>query len=216
MFWDGKEPFMAGLILLFMLFQGPKNLQVDENDKIMPPLVVPEGTTIPIRLTTRISTKTANDGDGIFGTTLFPITVDNKIVIPVGSWVRGKVTEVTKPGRVKGKGELTLSFQTLVLPSGISIPIYTSLAGVGGSGERKGENTVQGEGSKGRDAGAVGAGAGQGAVIGVIANGGKGGAIGAAGGAAAGVVGVLLTRGQDLVLEPGTTLEFVLDRPIEP
>ena len=40
--------------------------------------------------------------------------------------------------------------------------------------------------------------------------------IGGAGGAAAGAVGVLLTRGDDLVLEPGTTLEIVLDRPVEP
>jgi len=56
----------------------------------------------------------------------------------------------------------------------------------------------------------------EGALIGVIANKGKGAAIGGAGGAAAGAAAVLLTRGKDLVLEPGTTFEIVLDRPIEP
>jgi type IV secretion system protein VirB10 len=116
---------------------------------------------------------------------------------------------------VSGRAELTISFQTLTLPSGVSIPIYTSLGSAGGTAEKKGENTVEGDSSKGTDTAQVGAGAGQGAVIGVIAGGGKGAAIGAAGGAAAGALGVLLTRGEDLILEPGTTLEIVLDRPLE-
>jgi type IV secretion system protein VirB10 len=206
---------MLAMILLALMFQGPRNLQVEETDKIMPPVVVPAGTTIPINLSNRISTKNANDGDGVYGTTIFPVTVDNKIVIPVGSYVRGRVVEVKKPGKVTGKGELTISFQTLILPSGITVPIYTSLGGYGGPGEKKGENSVEGDASKGRDAGAVATTTGQGALIGVIAGGGKGAAIGAAGGAAAGAVGVLLTRGQDLVLEPGTTLEIILDRPLE-
>jgi type IV secretion system protein VirB10 len=137
-------------------------------------------------------------------------------VIPEGSNVRGKITEVKRPGRVKGKGELTLSFQTLVLPSGITLPIYTSLGGVGGAGDRKGEATVQGDSSKGDDAKTVGTTAAQGALIGVIANRGKGAAIGGGIGAAAGTAAVLLTRGKDLVLEPGTTLEIVLDRQLEP
>jgi type IV secretion system protein VirB10 len=168
-------------------------------------------------LTSRVSTKNSKDGDGVYAKTTFPITVDNKIVIPEGSYVRGKITEVQRPGRVKGKGELTLNFQMLVLPSGISIPIYTSLGGAGGAGERKGEATVQGDSSKGDDAKTVGTDAATGGLIGVIANRGvKGAAVGGAGGAAVGVATVLLTRGKDLVLDPGTTIEIVLDRPIEP
>jgi type IV secretion system protein VirB10 len=182
----------------------------------MAPLVVPSGTVIPITLTTRISTKFAKDGDGIYGKTAFPITVNNKIVIPEGSYVRGKVTEVKRPGRVSGKGELTLNFQTLVLPSGITIPIYTSLGGAGGTAAKKDEATVQGDSSKGDDAKTVGGAAAEGALIGVIANRGTGAAVGGAGGAAVGTAAVLLSRGKDLVLEPGTTLEIVLDRALEP
>src|SRR6266480_1983480 len=106
--------------------QGPKSLDVDPS-KVLPAVVVPAGTVIPITLTSRVSTKNSKDGDGIYGRTAFPITVDNKIVIPVGSNVRGRITEVKRPGRVSGKGELTLSFQSIVLPSGITVPIYTSL-----------------------------------------------------------------------------------------
>jgi hypothetical protein len=179
-------------------------------------VVVPAGTVIPITLTTRITTKNARDGDGIYGKTAFPITVDNKVVIPEGSFVRGKITEVKRPGRVKGKGELTLNFQTLVLPSGVTVPIYTSLGGAGGAGSRKGEATVEGDSSKGEDAKTVGTTAATGAIIGGIGGHGKGAGIGGAGGAAVGTAAVLLSRGQDLVIEPGTTIEIVLDRPLEP
>jgi hypothetical protein len=212
---------MIGSIVLGLLLsqgQGPKSLDVDP-DKVMPPVVVPAGTVIPIKLTSRISSKHAQDGDGIYGTTSFPITVNNKIVIPEGSHVKGKITEVKRPGRVKGKAELALNFQTIVLPSGITLPIYTSLGGTGGSTDRKGEATVVGESSKSKDAEKIGTAAGQGTLIGVIAGSGnraKGGAIGGAGGAAVGTAAVLLTRGDDLVLEPGTVIEIVLDRPLEP
>jgi len=210
---------MIGIIILAALLsqgqQGPKSLDIDPS-KVQPPVVVQAGTVIPVTLTSRISTKYAKDGDGIYGKTAFPITVDNKIVIPEGSYVRGKITEVKRPGRVKGKGELTLNFQTLVLPSGLTIPIYTSLGGAGTAGERKGEATVQGDSNKSEDAKTVGTTAAEGALIGVIANRGTGAAVGGAGGAAVGTAAVLLTRGKDLVLEPGTMIEIVLDRPVEP
>jgi len=209
---------MIGWLVLAAVLQqqGPKSLYVDP-DKVQPPVVVPAGTVIPIVLTNSVSTKTSHDGDGVYGKTTFPITVDNKIVVPEGSFVRGKISEIRRPGKVKGKGELTLSFQTLILPSGISIPIYTSLSGSSSTGERKGEATIEGDSSKGDDAKTVGqttaAGAGVGGIAGHSV---KGIGIGGAAGAAAGTAAVLLTRGKDLVLGPGTTLEIVLDRPIEP
>ena len=208
---------IAWIVLSALLQQqGPRSLDVDPA-KIQPAVVVPAGTVIPITLTSRVSTKDSRDGDGIYGRTTFPITINNKIVIPEGSYVRGKISEIRRPGRVKGKGELALNFQTLVLPSGITIPIYTSLGGTGGAGERKGEATVQGDSSKGEDAKTVERTTVEGAGIGAIgARTVKGAGVGGAGGAAAGAAAVLLTRGQDLVLGPGTTLEIVLDRPIEP
>ena len=211
---------MIGIIVLAALLgqsqQGPKSLDIDPGKKIEAPVVVSAGTVIPVTLTSRISTKNAKDGDGIYGKTAFPITVNNKIVIPEGSHVSGKITEVKRPGRVKGKGELTLNFQTLVLPNGFTIAIYTSLRGAGGAGDRKGEATIQGDSSKGDDGKTVGTTAAEGGLIGVIAGRGKGAAVGGAGGAAVGTAAVLLSRGKDLVLEPGTTIEMVLDRPIEP
>ena len=209
---------MIAFLVFAAMFQldGPKSINVDPA-KVQPPVVVPAGTTIPIALTSSISTKHSHDGDSVYAKTTFPITVNNKIVIPEGSYVRGKISEVKRAGKVKGKAELTLNFQTLVLPNGVNIPIYTSLGGTGSAGERKGEATVQGDSSKGEDAKTVERTGVEGAAIGGIAGRSiKGAGIGGAAGAAAGAAAVLLTRGKDLVLGPGTTFEIVLDRPIEP
>lgn len=204
------------LVLAAVLHQGPKSLDVDPA-KVQATVVVPAGTVIPIRLTSSISTKYAKDGDGVYGVTAFPITVDNKIVIPEGSHVKGKISEIKRPGKVKGKAELTMNFQTLIMPSGVNVAIYTSLRGMGSAGERKGEAGVQGDSSKGQDASTVERTTVEGAAIGAIAGRSASGAgIGGAAGAAVGTAAVLLTRGKDLVLGPGTTFEIVLDRPIEP
>lgn len=209
---------MIGWIVLALLLhqQGPKPIDVDPA-KVQPPVVVPAGTVIPVTLTSSVSTKNSHDGDGVYGKTSAPVTVGNKIVIPEGSYVRGKISEVKRPGKVKGKAELTLNFQTLTLPSGVTMPIYTSLRGAGGAGERKGEASVQGDSSHTEDAETIGKGGVIGAGLGGIATRSvKGVGVGGAAGAAAGTAAVLLTRGKDLVLGPGTTLEVVLDRDIEP
>src|SRR3954466_10666013 len=105
-------------LILGLLLQGtaagPKNLQVSEDAKIIPPLVVPSGTTIPVALVNSITTKTAKDGDGVYARTTFPVTANNEIVIPVASTIKGKITEVNRAGRVKGKADLTISFPTLI------------------------------------------------------------------------------------------------------
>ena len=210
---------MIGLLVLAALLQqqGPKSIEVDPGQlKVPPSIVVPAGTVIPVTLTSSVSTKNSHDGDGVYGKTSFPITVDNKIVIPEGSSVKGRISEVKRPGRVKGKAELTLNFQTLILPGGESISIYTSLRGSGSAGERKGEAGIQGDSSKTDDAKTIGTTGTIGAGLGGLATHSvKGVGVGGAAGAATGVAAVLLTRGKDLVLGPGTTIEVVLDRPIE-
>jgi hypothetical protein len=208
------------LLIAFILWmpglQGPRQLEAPDESRIKPPLVVLAGTVIPVALINEISTKNAEEGDGVYAQTIFPVTVDNEIVIPVDSYVRGRIVNAERAGRVSGRAELTINFHTIVLPSGLTLPIFASLGGVGGVAEREGEATVRGESSKGQDVGTVGGAAGTGAIIGAVGGGGKGAAIGASAGAAAGVAQVLLSRGEDLTLPRGTTIEVVLDRPLEP
>jgi hypothetical protein len=102
----------------------------------------------------------------------------------------------------------------MILPTGVTLPIYGSLAG-SSEGYREGEATIKGESSKGKDAGSVAQQGLSGGILGAIIGGGKGAAIGGGVGGGAGLAGVLLSRGQELELPRGTTLEFVLDQDLE-
>src|SRR2546429_4300728 len=53
-----------------------------------------------------ITTRSAKPGDSVYLQTSFPVTIGNRIVIPVGSYLRGELVESKRPGRVKGRGEL--------------------------------------------------------------------------------------------------------------
>jgi type IV secretion system protein VirB10 len=184
--------------------------------------VVQPGTKIPLALINTISTKHSAEGDRVYLETAFPVLVNGRIVVPVGSYVAGVVTQIKKPGRMKGRGELYVRFDSLTLPNGVTRDFRARLGGVDGqtSGELdRSEGKVKSEGNKAGDARSVGEAAGAGASIGVIAgsaagNTGMGVGIGAAAGAAAGLIGVLATRGPDAVLARGSTVEMVLDRPV--
>lgn len=183
---------------------------------------VDAGTKVPLSLINTISTKHSAAGDRVYLETSFPVLVSGRIVIPVGSYVAGTVTEVKKPGRVKGRGELYVRFDSLTLPNGVTRDFRARVGGVDGqtNGELdRAEGKVKSEGNKAGDARTVGETAGAGASIGAIAgsaagHAGMGAGIGAAAGAAAGLIGVLVTRGPDAVLSRGTTVEMVLDRAV--
>jgi hypothetical protein len=183
--------------------------------------VVPAGTRIPLALLNSLSTRHTSEGDRVYLETVFPITRGGRIVIPKGSYVAGTVTEVKRAGRVRGKAELFLRFDSLTLPNGVTRDFRSRLGGAdaaAGDLDRK-EGKLYGEGHKAGDARTIATAAGVGAGVGGLAGGAAGHAgaglgMGAAGGAAAGLAGVLLSRGPDLVLPKGTTLEMVLDRTL--
>jgi len=184
--------------------------------------VIDTGTRIPLSLINSVSTKGSAEGDRVYLETVFPILANGKIVIPPGSYVAGTITEVKRPGRVKGRGELYLRFDSLTLPNGVTRDFRArvgSLDGQSGDELDRREGKIKSEGNKSGDARNVGEATAAGTSVGVIAgsaagHAGMGAGIGAAAGAAAGLMGVLLTRGPDVVLARGTTIEMVLDRPL--
>jgi hypothetical protein len=184
--------------------------------------VILPGTRIPLALINSVSTKHSAEGDRVYLETVFPILTNGRVVIPPGSYVAGTVTQVKRPGRVKGRGELFLRFDSLTLPNGVTRDFRARIGGLDGRGNEeldRAEGKVRSEGNKSGDARTVGEATAAGASVGVIAGGaagryGMGAGIGAAAGATAGLLGVLLTRGPDAILAKGSTLEMVLDRPI--
>lgn len=188
----------------------------------LPGFTVAQGTSIPLSMINSVSTKHAAVGDRVYLESVFPILVNGKIVIPPGSYVAGTVTQVRRPGRMKGRGELYVRFDSLTLPNGVTRDFRARMGNLDGRATEeldKDEGRVRSAGNKGGDARTVGETAGAGASIGAISGSvagraGMGAGIGAAAGAAAGLVGVMLTRGPDAMLTKGTTVEMVLDRPL--
>jgi hypothetical protein len=180
-------------------------------------ITLPPGTKIPLALKHAITTKTAHNGDSVYAETTFPIVINNTIVIPAGSYVQGSISNVKRPGRVKGRAEVLVHFNTLILPNGYTLLLPGAVDNVPGmdNGRMKDkEGTVQGDSTKGRDAAKIAEAAGTGGLIGAAADGGKGAAVGGAGGGLIGLAAVLLSRGPDLRLEAGSTMETVLERPL--
>ncbi len=183
---------------------------------------VQTGTRIPLGLINSVSTKHSAPGDRIYLETVFPIVINNHIVIPPGSYVMGTVTDIKRAGRVHGRAELYVRFDSLTLPNGVTRDFRSRLGQIDARGDEhldKKEGRIEGDSNKGGDARTVAettmGGASIGAIAGAAAGHGiMGVGVGSAAGAAAGLAGVLLTRGPDAVLAKGSTIEMILDRPL--
>lgn len=176
---------------------------------------VASGTKIPLTLTQGITTKTAKEGDPVYAQTAFPVAQNNRIVIPAGSYVQGVVRRVVRPGKVKGRAELQLSFTSMILPNGYTVLLPGAVDKVPGlqTVDTKGsEGTIEGQGSKGKDAATIAKTTAAGAGLGGITGEGKGAGIGAGAGAALGLATVLFTRGPEIQLDPGASIEMILER----
>ncbi len=204
----------------------PRNVVVTTEAKddppVTPPINVPSGTRIPLTMKQGVNTKSARPGDPVYAQTAFPITENNQIVIPAGTFVQGQVDRVVRPGRVKGRAELQMSFTSMIFPNGYTIMLPGAVQNTPGSNENvvKGkEGTIEGPNGKAKDAATIATttitGAGIGALAGVSGDGAKAAGIGAGAGAALGLATVLLTRGPEVNLGTGASVEMVLERSLE-
>lgn len=188
------------------------------SDSAVNQITVPAGTQVLLHLKSPIDTKTAKVGDGVYCQTSFPVTQNNVAVIPAGTYVKGKIAQVKRAGRVKGRAEILFNFTTMIFPNGYTIDLPGALENAPGSRNSTvadKEGTVRADGQKGKDAGTIAKTGATGAVVGAVATGGaKGAGIGGLAGAAVGLGQVLFTRGQDVRIDQDTALEMVLERPL--
>lgn len=183
---------------------------------------VETGVRIPLNLLNSISTKHSETGDRVYLQTAFPVLVKGRIVIPVGSYVTGTVTEVKRPSRAKGHAELYVRFESLTLPNGVTRNFSARMGGTDGTVDvtvDRAEGKVTADGNHSGEARTVGETGGIGASVGGIAGAASGHSvaglgIGAGVGAAAGLIAIMASHGPDAVLPKGTTVEMILDRPL--
>jgi len=168
-----------------------------------------------------ISTKNAREGDAVYAETAFPYVVDDRVIVPAGSYIQGKISHVERGGRLKGRAEILIHFTSMIYPSGYTVMLPGSVENTPGAENnsvKDEEGTIQQdkdtgkkieEGSKGAVYGASG-----GALAGGLSAGINGARIGAAAGAAAGIGWALLKRGSDVRLDVGTSIEMEIQRGI--
>jgi hypothetical protein len=185
-------------------------------------VTIPAGTKIPLSLAQAISTKNAREGDAVYATTAFPFVVDNRVVVPAGSYIQGKIAHVERAGHGHGRAEILMHFTSMIYPSGYTVMLPGSVENTPGAddkGVKDEEGTIQQDsdtGKKVEDAAKGGVyGTMGGATAGGLATGGLNGArVGAGAGAAAGIAWALLKRGNDVKLEVGTSIEMEIQRAI--
>ncbi len=169
-------------------------------------LTIAPGTFFTVRVNQVLSSDRNHEGDAFSATLVKPIVVNGVIVADRGEVIQGRVSEAKKAGRVSGVSHLGLELTDMTLVDGTQVPVKTELINRNGTT------------SQGRDAVGIGAATGIGAIIGAGAAGrhdvGEGAAIGAGAGAAAGIIGVLLTRGNPTIVRPEQVLTFRMDNPI--
>jgi hypothetical protein len=173
---------------------GEPSAKADANAAAPAKIELPTGTRIPLVLHNGISTRTAQVGDPVYFETLFPVMKDGRVIVPAGSYVSGEVTESKRPGRVKGRGELNIRLETLILPNAYMVRFagVPSGASTGGNETTNSEGKIIGDTDKTSDVGTVAKTTAAGAGIGGIASRSVGGAgIGAGVGAAVGLAAIL-------------------------
>lgn len=180
---------------------------------------IPQGAHVLLRMVNSISTRTAKVGDYVYLRTSVPIVVKGEVVAPAESYVQGVVSFVKRPGRVSGRAELGVRLDTLTLHSGRVYKFSPRLASVdSGDGGQKvddRESAVRQGGQTGHDAARIAITAGTGAALGAMVDRSwRGAGIGAGAGTAVGMATALLSRGREVELRQGSTLDVMFDRAV--
>lgn len=166
-----------------------------------PPVVLPAGTVIAVRINDAVGSNTSQAGQKFTASVAQPVSSQGQIAIPAGSPASGTVEAAEQGGKIKGSSQLSLRLTSLTV-KGVPYSINTGLF------------VQQGKGKGSRTAKLGAGGAAAGAVIGGIAGGGKGAAIGAAAGGGAGVAGSAFTGNKELTIPAETVLQFKLSQPL--
>jgi type IV secretory pathway VirB10-like protein len=184
-------------------------------------LVIPAGTKVPVALKHAISTRATREGDAVYAETTFPVVENGRVLIPAGTYVQGRISHIKQAGRIKGRAEVLMHFTTLIYPSGYTVLLpgaVDNAPGVDKTRVKDNEGTIRADSQKGEKIATAASTAATGTVIGAASAGGKGALVGAGIGGAVGTAIGMLSRGNDVKLEAGTTIEMVIQRdvPVNP
>jgi hypothetical protein len=162
---------------------------------------VPYGTVLAVRLTESLSSDLNEKGDTFLASLASPILVGDRVIIPEGAGIKGRVVEVQSAGRFSGQPAMVIEVTRLAY-NGNGYDLRTD------------EYSKEGPSRNVRSAATIGGGAGLGAILGGILGGGRGAAIGAMIGAGAGTGVQAAGRGAVVQLPAESMLSFRLQSPL--
>lgn len=186
-------------------------------------LVIPAGTKIPLTLAQAISTKNAREGDAVYAQTAFPFVLNDRILVPAGTYIQGKIMHTEKAGRAGSKrAEILIHFTSMIYPSGYTVMLPGSVdntPGADNKGVKDSEGTIQQDSNAGQRVEDAAKGAAVGATVGSVGGLAAGGLNGARYGGLAGIAGgvawALLKHGPDVKLDVGTSIEMEIQREVK-
>ena len=185
-------------------------------------LVIPAGTKIPLCLKQAISTKNAREGDPVYAEAAFPFVLNDRILIPAGTYIQGKIMHTEHAGRSKKRAELLIHFTSMIYPTGYTVMLPGSIENTPGAedkGVKDSEGTIRQDKDTAKRVEDAAKGAAVGGTVGTIGGAAAGGFNGARYGGLAGLAGgvawALLKHGPEVKLEVGTSLEMEIQRDIQ-
>lgn len=169
-------------------------------------IVIPRDTELILELQDDLNTEQSREGEKFTARIVSPSEI-------AGATIEGRVAKVLKPGRIKRRSEMLLSFDRIILSdtrwSNFSATLTEVLAVKGDNVKRvDSEGTAVGQSSLKGDAIKVGGATGVGALIGGVVGGPVGAAVGAGVGAAFGVGAVVIERGKHIRLNRNQQLRI--------
>jgi hypothetical protein len=172
--------------------------------------IVPDGETLLAVLNDEVSTINAREGDRFTLTLRQPSKFE-------GSTIEGRVSRVERSGRLTGRSEMTLTFDSIRLRNGNTYRFAGILESVrtdeGEIVKVNNEGTIRDDNQTTKTVQRAAIGTAVGAIIGAIAGGGKGSAIGAVVGAGGGAGSVYVQGREDLKLARGSELMIRASAP---
>ncbi len=169
-------------------------------------ILIPSDTELIVELLDDLNTDRNREGDIFKARIVSPSEIS-------GAIIEGRISKIQKPGRIKRRAEMLLSFDRLILSanrwSNFNAIVTEVVARKGDNVKRVDvEGTVEGKRTWKEDSIKVGATTGTGLVIGAVAGGPVGAAVGAGVGAAFGVGAVVVERGKHIRLDKDQQLRI--------
>jgi len=186
------------------------NQNAGNNTNSINDFVIANNTRVTAVLRTPVSTKVSQNGDRFQMEVTSPSQYN-------GAIIEGRVAKTERSGRVSGRANISLEFDTIRLRNGQTYRFAGIVDSVkSASGENvtvNNEGTVRDNNQTTKTVTRAGIGAALGALIGAIAGGGQGAVIGAGVGAGAGAGTVILQGRDDVELGDGTEFMITASAP---